>query len=179
MDTVTEDLFAKFDAVLQDLGVWLESLGFEGRGRKNRGFTLHYPNRWYLLLAFGTSQHNRRANEKYFFDLQGHLYDQDGEIRWWWSSTSDRPGRRRPHLDRRWQNTDPDSSPDEFRSSLQSDVNAVIRAGGGWEEVTHETDPASLIDDMKSWISDFLMPAAQWEVDGNTGPSLGGERRSE
>jgi hypothetical protein len=92
---------------------------------------------------------------------------------------SDRPGRQRPQRDRRWQNLDPDSSPDEFRSSLQSDLDAVIAAGGGWEELTHETDPASLLVEMKSWISDSLMPAAQAEVDGNPAPPLAGERRSE
>jgi hypothetical protein len=73
----------------------------------------------------------------------------------------------------------PTSSPDEFRSSLQSDLDAVIAAGGGWEELTHETDPASLFVEMKSWISDSLMPAAQAEVDGNPAPPLAGERRSE
>jgi hypothetical protein len=149
---MTEDLFAKFESVVRDFGLWLESLGFEGMGRRRRGFRLLYPNGWYLSLAFNTSQHNRRANERYFFDLSGHLYDQDGEIRWWWSSTSDRPGRQRPQRDRRWQNLDPDSSPDEFRSSLQSDLNAVITASGGWEELTHETDPASLIVEMKGWV---------------------------
>jgi hypothetical protein len=176
---MTEDLFAKFDSVVKDLGLWLEGLGFEGRGRKWRGFKLLYSNGWHQSLGLNTSQHNRRANEKYFFAISSHLYDRDGEIRWWWSSMSDRPGRQRPQRDRRWQNLDPDSSPDEFRSSLQSDLDAVIAAGGGWEELTHETDPASLLVEMKSWISDSLMPAAQAEVDGNPAPPLAGERRSE
>jgi len=177
--TMTEDLFATFDVVVKDLGLWLESLGFEAKGRKRRGRTLPYPNGWYLFLAIDTSQHNRRANEKYFFGLRSHLYDDDGEIRWWWSSTSDRPGRQRAQLDRGWQKLDPDSSPEEFGSSLQSDVNAVLAVDGGWEELTHDTDPKSLVSEMRSWISDYLMPAAQLEVEGNAGPTLAGERRSE
>jgi hypothetical protein len=179
MGTMTEDLFATFDFVVKDLGLWLEGLGFESRNRKRRGFTLAYPNGWHLLLGIDTSQHNRRANEKYFFGLRSHLYDDDGEIRWWWSSMSDRPGRLRAQRDRKWQRLDHDSSPEEFRSSLQSDINAVLAAGGGWEELTHGTDPNSLVSEMKSWISDSLLPAAQFEVEGNPGPPLAGERRSE
>jgi hypothetical protein len=53
---MTDDLFATFDFVVKDLGLWLESLGFEAKGRKRRGFTLPYPNGWYLLLAIDTSQ---------------------------------------------------------------------------------------------------------------------------
>ena len=31
---MTEDLFAKFDTVVRDFGLWLESPGFERLGRK-------------------------------------------------------------------------------------------------------------------------------------------------
>jgi hypothetical protein len=133
---MTEDLFATFDFVVKDLGLWLESLGFEAKNRKRRGFTLTCPNGRNLLLAINTSQHNRRANEKYFFGLRSHVYDDDGEIRWWRSSMSDRPGRKRAQLDRRWQKLDPDSSPEEFRSSLQSDIHAVLAVDAGWEQLT-------------------------------------------
>src|SRR3984957_17012690 len=142
---MADDLFAKFDSVVKEVGQWLETLGFGVKGRKGRGFELLYRNGWRLSFGFNTSQHNRRANEKYFFGLDAHLYDEDGQIRWWWSSMSDRPGRKRAQRDRRWHNTDPDSSPDEFRASLQSDLDAVTAAGGGWEALTHETDPASLV----------------------------------
>ena len=176
---MTEDLFAKFDSVVKNLGLWLKSIGFEGIGRRERGFRLLYPNGWYLSLVFDTSKHNRRANEKYFFGLRGHLCDEDGEIRWWWSSMSDRPGRQRARRDRRWQALDPESSPEEFRASLQSDLNAVFASGGGWEELNHDTDLESLVVEMKSWISDSLMPAARSEVEGNPGPPSTGERRSD
>jgi hypothetical protein len=175
---MTSDLFATFDSVCKDLASWLESFGFEGKGRKSRGFTLLYPNGWHLFLAIKTSQYNRRANEKYFFGLDGHLHDEDQVLRWWWSSMSDRPGRHRAVRDRRWQKLDPDSHPDEFKTSLQSDVNAVLEAGGRWEELTRDTDPASLVVEIKSWITDSLLPAAQSEVEGNPGPPLAGERRS-
>ena len=173
---MTEDLFATFDSVAKDLGSWLESLGFESKGRKARGFTLLYPNGWYLDLGINTSQYNRRANEKYWFAVRGYLFDGDGVIRWWWSSTSDRPGRRRAVRDRRWQTIDPDSHPDDFKTSLQSDVDAVLEAGGGWEELSSDTDPADLVVEMKSWISDSLLPAAHSEAEGNPGPPLAGER---
>lgn len=73
---------------------------------------------------------------------------------------------------------DPDSSSEEFRSSLQSDIHAVLAVDAGWEELTHDTDAKSLISEMRSWISDSLMPAAQFEIEGNPGPPLAGERRS-
>jgi hypothetical protein len=89
------------------------------------------------------------------------------------------PDRQRAQLNRRRQKLDPDSSPEEFRSSLQSDIDAVLAVDAGREELTHDTDPKSLVSEMKSWISDSLMPAAQFEIEGNPGPPLAGERRSE
>ena len=141
---MSEDLFSTFDSVVKDLGSWLKSVGFEGRGR--RGFTLAYPNGWHLLLGSHTSQHDRRANEVYWIALRAYLEEEGGTVRWWWSSTLDRPGQRRPHIDRRWQKLDPETSPDEFRSSLQSAINALAGVKDrGWNALTKETDPIVLV----------------------------------
>jgi hypothetical protein len=45
---------------------------------------------------------------------------------------------------------------------MQSDINAVLAVDGGWEELTHDTDPKSLVSEIKSWISDSLNRRKPW-----------------
>jgi hypothetical protein len=145
---VSDDLFAQFDGVARGFGPFLEGLGFEPRDRKRRSFGLHYPNGWKLLVFLQTSQHNRRADDTYRFALKAQLYDEGQVIKWWWSSSVDLPGRRRPQRDRRWQRIDPDTEPAEFQSSLQSDLDVMAASIIGWRKLTHASDVASLVAEL-------------------------------
>jgi hypothetical protein len=88
----------------------------------------------------------------------------------------DLPGRRRPVRDRRWQQVDPDSEPDVFRSSLQDDFNVMSNAIIGWRKLTHETEVEALVAELEGWITESILPAAEAEIAGTSGPPLSGER---
>jgi hypothetical protein len=173
---VSEDLFAKFDAVVKALRPWLEGLGFEATDRRRRSFAMFYANGWRLLVFLRTSHHNRRAAEVYRFTLEARLSDEEGAPKWWWTSSIDLPGRQRPVRDRQWQRIDPGSEPDVFRSSLQSDITAMSNAIIGWRELTHATETDALVVELEGWIFESILPAPQSEVEGNSGPPLAGER---
>jgi hypothetical protein len=173
---VSDDLFAKFDAVARAFGSYLEGLGFEPRNRKRRSFGLQYPNGWRLSVFLQASQHNRKADDAYRFALKAHLYDEGQVVKWWWSSSVDLPGRRRPQRDRRWQTVDPNTEPAEFQSSLQSDLDVMTSSIIGLRKLTHATDVASLVAELGGWVSESILPAAQLEMEGNSGPPLTGER---
>ena len=173
---MSEDLFAKFDAVANVFGSRLEGFGFETRDRNRRSFALLYPNGWRLLVFLHTPQHNRRADDTYRFALRAQLYDNEQVIKWWWNSSLDLPGRRRPQRDRRWQRVDFNSEPAEFQSSLRSDLGVMTMSIVGWRKLTHTTDVASLVAELWGWVSESILPAAQSEIEGNPGAPLAGER---
>ena len=173
---MSEDLFAKFELVVKALGPWLEGLGFEATHRKRRSFALVYPNGWRLLVFLRSSHHNRRADDSFRFELEAHLSDDEGAPKWWWTSSIDLPGRQRPVRDRRWQSSDPVSEPDVFGPSLQFDIAAMSNAIIGWRELTHATEVDALVAELEGWISESILPAAQAEVEGRSGPPLAGER---
>jgi hypothetical protein len=149
---------------------------FEATDRKRRSFALLYPNGWTLFVFLRASHHNRRADDSYRFALEARLSDEEGAPKWWWTSSIDLPGRQRPVRDRRWQRIDPNAEPVVFQSSLQFDVAAMSNSVIGWRELNHETELDALVAELEGWISEWILPAAQSEVEGNSGPPLAGER---
>jgi hypothetical protein len=170
---VSEDLFAKFDRVVKDLGSWLKSQGFEGKGRS---FTLQYENGWRLLLGILKSHHNRRVDETFRFLVQGTLYDESETTRWEWQSSWDGPGKVRPYIDRSWQKLDPEVSREEFTTGLASAFDAVAKASPHWDILTYHSDPTEVVQRLKDAISESLLLAANLEVGGSVAPPLSGER---
>lgn len=168
------DLFAMFDSIVRDLGPWLKGNGFEGKGRS---FNLEYPNGWRLTLGIAKSRHNRRVDETFRFRVIANLYDEDRQTRWEWRSSLDGPGKKRPHIDRRWQKLDPEAAPDDFRESLQSAINAAANPRiSHWDLLTYHSDPLVVAEKIKTCIAESLLPSAAFEVGGSAAPPLSGER---
>lgn len=159
--------------MVNDLGSWLKSQGFEGKGR---AFALVYPNGWRLSVGFLKSHHNRRVDETFRFNVKGTLYDECEATRWEWKSSFDGPGKVRPHIDRSWQKLDPETSREAFLKSLASAFNATAAPNvTHWDLLTYHSDPAQVVQRLKDAMSELLL-AASLEAGGSAAPPLSGER---